>query len=1193
MFLKSLEMQGFKSFPDKTVVRFNKGLTAVVGPNGSGKSNLSDAMRWVLGEQSTKTLRGEKMEDVIFLGTASRKPQGFAAVSLTFDNADRSLAFDADEVTITRRYYRSGESEYTINGAPVRLRDINELFMDTGLGRDGYSMIGQGKIAEIISAKSGERREIFEEAAGISKYRYRKAEAERKLAGAQENLTRLYDILAELEGRVEPLRIQSEKAREFLELSERKKVLEVSLWLLTLEKYQAALREQEQKYLIAKGEDEHLSREIQGLEEQIQEVYKRMQACLTQSEECQSIKQNLQNRIGDLKSEIAVRENDIRHNGETLSRLDSELAALEESSVRREEEAARRETEKAMLEDEGEALRREVEERQQELLALSQEQAGYSGKLEDPNAQVNRIAREISRQNMLILTRENAAADEETRLSGMEGEIASLAAQLDSERETMDGIDGLLTEIAEKKASLENARKGYELKLSARRQKQAELAAEQQRLDLAVKEKLQRAKLLTDLEQNMEGFNYSVKAVMRAAKNGALRGVLGTVTQILDVKPEYAIAVETALGGALQNIVVEDEVAAKAGIRLLSEQKAGRATFLPLTSVKGSMLNEPGLDRYGGFVAVASDLVQADSRYEGVVRFLLGRIAVVEDLDTAIAISRKYGYKFRIVTLDGQQVNVGGSFTGGSAAKNAGILSRKNETAALQAEAEQLKSQKAVLDGRAAELGKEIASLAAHIEGIWAEQITAGEDQIRFEGDRRRYQQNQSQLASRREELERQKAQSGQKIAAARREAEDARAVLDQLEEESRTAKEALSAFQGSRDTLSGRREELMEQISDLTRQEIENRKDLENLSRQIAELRDAVQARGEDRARLEAERASVREQDRRLEAAIVSLRKESEEAAGRIAEYEEKSRQLIARRQELEGETTRLRQQEKEYSARKELAAGELARLDEQKLSAQKDYDQIILRLQDEYQLTRSEAQQSAVPIGDRNKAQQELGSLKSRIRGLGSVNVGAIEEYKEVSQRYTFLKEQVEDAANSKAELEKLIRSLTSDMERMFRESFEAINHNFGQIFTELFGGGKASLTLSDPEDVLNCGIDINVQPPGKIIKSLSALSGGEQAFIAIAIYFAILKVRPAPFCVLDEIEAALDDVNVVKYANYLRVMSGSTQFILITHRRGTMEEADVLYGVTMQERGVSKLLELKVTEIAAKMGDLESQP
>lgn len=588
MFLKSLEMQGFKSFPDKTVIHFNKGLTAVVGPNGSGKSNLSDAMRWVLGEQSTKTLRGEKMEDVIFLGTSSRKPQGFAAVSLTFDNSDRALPVDADEVTITRRYYRSGESEYAINSSAVRLRDINELFMDTGLGRDGYSMIGQGKIAEIISAKSGERREIFEEAAGISKYRYRKAEAERKLLGAQENLTRLYDILSELEGRVEPLRIQSEKAKEFLTLSERKKALEVSLWLLTLEKYQNALREQEQKYLIARGEDEHLSREIEKIEEQIQETYKRMQACLTQNEECQTIRQNLLNRTGDLKSEVAVRENDIRHNEETKARLSAELSAQEESAARREEEAAAKEEQKKALSSAGEELQRKAEEKRKELLSLSAEQEDFSGKLEEANSRVNRIALESSRQNLLILTKENAAADEENRIRGIEGELSSLTTQAGSDGETIEQLEGLLKEIADKKASLENARKGYDLKLSGRKQKLQELSGEQQKLDLSIKEKLQRARLLLDLEQNMEGFNYSVKAVIRAAKNGAIRGVLGTVTQLLSVKPEYSVAVETALGGALQNIVVEDEAAAKAGIRLLSEQKAGRATFLPLTSVKGN-----------------------------------------------------------------------------------------------------------------------------------------------------------------------------------------------------------------------------------------------------------------------------------------------------------------------------------------------------------------------------------------------------------------------------------------------------------------------------------------------------------------------------------------------------------------------------------------------------------------------------
>ena len=1193
MFLKSLEMQGFKSFPDKTVVRFNKGLTAVVGPNGSGKSNLSDAIRWVLGETSSKTLRGEKMEDVIFLGTSTRKPQGFAAVSLTFDNADRFLSVDADEVTITRRYYRSGESEYQINGADVRLKDINELFMDTGLGRDGYSMIGQGKIAEIISSRPSQRREIFEEAAGISKYRYRKAEAERKLSAAEENLVRLYDILSELEGRVEPLRVQSEKAKEFLELSGRKKALEISLWLLDLEKSRKALESQQEKYLLAKGEDERLSREQEAAEGRIQEAYSRMQSCLTRADEFQTLRQNLQARIAQLNQDEAVRKNDAIHNQETLGRLNEELSSLEAGESRRAEELRLLEEDARSAEEQRAMLVSKTEEKRAELSKLSAEQSDYAGRMEETNQEANRVALEISRNNMLVLTQENAAADEETRLNAYLHELETLDTRSQTEQETLVEIDGLLKEIAARQESLENAAKGCQMKLDSRKKRMEEARQNQQAMDLAVKEKLQRAKLLQDLEQSMEGFQYSVKAVMKAAKNGVLRGVQGTVAQLLNVKPEYSVALETALGGALQNIVVTDAGAAKAGIRYLSSQRAGRATFLPVSEIKGgNVLHEPGLSEEPGFVAAASELVEYDPAYTGIVRFLLGRIAVAEDLDAASSIAKRYGYKFRVVTLDGQQVNVGGSFTGGSAAKNQGILSRKNEVAALQQEAKALQLEKQKADARAQEISRELSALNAQLEGIRAEQATAREDQIRFEGELARGKQSREQMASRKAQLEKQKEQSARKAEECRNEAEKARQRLSELETEAARIREALAAFQGSRDTLSERRDAILEEISDLSRQEIAAQKDLENIRRRMDEMK-ASQLSGEDRkARLLEEISKTKSDGQNLEESIRSIREEAEKSALQVTEYEEKGRQMIALRQEIEGETTRFRQEEREISAQKERNAGELARLEEQRLSVQKDYDQIIHRLMDEYEMTRSEAQAEAIPIEDKGAAQQELLSLKNRIRGLGSVNLGAIEEYKEVLERYTFLKEQVDDAAGSKAELEKLIAQLTADMERIFTENFSQINGHFQRIFTELFGGGKACLSLTDPEDVLSSGVEISVQPPGKIIKNLEALSGGEQSFVAIAIYFAILKVRPSPFCVLDEIEAALDDVNVVKYASFLRVMSDKTQFILITHRRGSMEEADVLYGVTMQEQGVSKLLELNVSEIAGRMAELENQ-
>ena len=1187
MRLKSLEIQGFKSFPDKTKISFNQGMTAVVGPNGSGKSNISDAMRWVMGEQSTKTLRGGKMEDVIFSGTASRKAQGAATVSLSFDNSGRELSVDKDEVTITRKYYRSGDSEYLINGEQVRLKDVNELFMDTGLGKDGYSMIGQGKIAEIVGAKSKERREIFEEAAGISKYRYRKSEAERKLEQAQENLLRLYDILGELEGRVEPLRVQSEKAAQFIELADRKKSLEVSLWLKTLDKYKAALKAQENKYLIAKGDEERLALEIERIEEKISDAYEQMKDCLVKSEEYQNIKGNLQNRIAELKSEIAVKQNDIAHNEEHIVRVEEELKRQQESDAEAEAEIAAKEAQREKIKDDLNTLRAEREKKQQELQSLNQQGDDFDSRLQALNAEGNQIVLDLSRFNMTILNLENLSTDEQTRLHGVEQEVSDLETQIQSEQEAIEELKGLLEEIKGKKDGLSNTLSGLSMKLKARQEKYEACHQEYADLDLSVKEKLQKAKLLVDLEQNLEGFAYSVKMVMKSAKDGVLRGIHGTVAQLISVKKEYSVAVETALGGALQQVIVEDESVAKAAIRLLSERKAGRATFLPLTSVKGNLLDVQGLGNYGGYVALASELVTYDEKYAGIVCSLLGRIVIVDDLDTAIAISKKYGYKFRIVTLDGQQVNAGGSFTGGSAAKNQGILSRKNEAERLKQEAERLNGQKTLMEQRLREMSEQIRALQAQIEGANSEMIVANEDQVRFSGDLQRYEQSRLQLLGRKEQLVAQMAESRRRIDESAAGMADAKAQIEELTKRQVVLKEELGRFEGSQGDLTLKRDELSEMLNQFAHREIEWQKDLEAISAVIQEFFSRKQKSEEEKTALLMQKDAYIATVEELKQSISSKEKDGETFVAQIQEYDQKIKAVLEKRQQIEGETTKFRAEEREVSSKKEAAAGELARLEEQKLSAQKDYDNIITRLWEDYELTRSEATAIAVEIDDQNAAQKELNSIKNKIKALGTVNLSAIEEYKEVSERYAFLKEQVDDASRSRDELNRLIAALTKEMESIFSENFQKINENFSRIFVELFGGGKASLTLNDPDDILNSGIEINVQPPGKIIKNLASLSGGEQSFVAIAIYFAILNVRPSPFCVLDEIEAALDDVNVTKYANYLRMLSGKTQFIMITHRRGTMEEADVLYGVTMQEEGVSKLLELKVSEIEGKLG------
>ena len=1188
MLLKSLEIQGFKSFPDKTKITFNQGLTAVVGPNGSGKSNISDAIRWVMGEQSTKTLRGGKMEDVIFSGTATRKPQGSATVSLSFDNTDRTLAVESDEVTITRKYYRSGDSEYLINGSPVRLRDLNELFMDTGLGRDGYAMIGQGRIAEIVSAKSKERREIFEEAAGIAKFRFRRAEAERKLEQAQENLLRLYDILNELESRVGPLREQSEKAAAFLRLSEEKRTLEVSLWLKTLERYRTTLQEQENRWLIAKGDEERLAAEADQIENAIREAAEQMQACLVKSDEYGRIKENLQNRMAQLKAETAVRENELRHTTEELSRLDDELKQQQQSAAQSGQAAKQKEALARQLEKELAEAEERLADKRQELAQLARQGEDADQRLDALTAEGNQIALDLSRLNLLMVTLQNGITDEQARLAQSEQETAALEAQLSSEAETMEGIQGLLEEIAGRKDALENTIRGYEMKQQSRQSRYDQMQQKHQALELTRREKLQRAGLLEDLERNLEGFAHSVRAVMRWKQNQSQRGIHGTVASLLTVPDQYATAIETALGGSLQNIVVADEQVAKACIRRLQQEKAGRATFLPLTSVKGNLLRENGLEDCSGFVGLASQLVQCDLEYQGVLRFLLGRIAVAEDLDAAAALAKKFGYRFRVVTLDGQQVNAGGSFTGGSAVREQGILSRKNEIQRLRTEAGKVEQEQQELAGKAGELLAELGRLKAQIEGARSELVVAGEDAIRFSADQKRYEMNRAQLNQRREQLAVQRAQSEEKIASARQQIAGAKEEIATLTARQEALQRQLAEDQGDQTALSRQREALSEAISQAALKMALLQKDLEGARRDAEDLLKQQSGQKDRTAQLMKRQEELKVTAEELRLSGERLTAEEQDALRQVGEYDERITQVLARRQEIEGETTRLRQEAREASARKEQAAGQLARLDEQKLSAQKDYDSIIQKLWEEYELTRSEAVAIAQPLPDPAEAAKELAALKNRIRSLGTVNLSAIEEYREVSGRYEFLKKQVEDAAHSRDELLNLIRDLTREMERIFRESFDRINRHFGEIFRSLFGGGNASLQLEDEEDVLNCGIEILVQPPGKIIKNLAALSGGEQSFVAIAIYFAILQVRPSPFCVLDEIEAALDDVNVTRYAAYLREICGNTQFILITHRRGTMEEADVLYGVTMQEQGVSKLLELKVTELAASFSD-----
>ena len=1187
MKLKAVEMQGFKSFPDRTKLTFDDGITVIVGPNGSGKSNISDAIKWVFGEQSVKSLRGAKMEDVIFGGSVSRKPTGFAWVSLFIDNTDRSIEIDSDEVVITRRLYRSGESEYRINNNPVRLRDINETFMDTGLGRDGYSVIEQGKIAEIVSAKSTQRREIFEEAAGISKFRYRKTEAERKLQQAEDNLVRLRDIMGELEDRVGPLKAQSEKAKQYLVLAEEKRSLEISLWLEQLAKLGRQLAELEDKTLLAANDKTTAQKRLDEIEREIEEIQKKTQDANLYIEHKRGRIKEYEDAISQAKVDTAVMQNNIEHNDAAIAQLKKELGDSELSASEAEEKLTMLRSGYETCKKEAEELRRTLEASQKALEEKRQEEHRLTAEQGALMLQKEELQGQIHKAELSAETAGTLADETVIRLEALRGQAKDKDEHLSRLREELTGHRTFADELRERLQSLQNSKNGYLYKLKSRSDKQAELESRQRNCEKLAGEKLQRAQVLSDLEKNYESFNNSVKFVMKQAGAGALWGIIGPVSSLIKTENRYATAVEIALGAAIQNIVVQDEGAAKRAIMHLKEKGAGRATFLPLTNIRSNPIKENDMAARGGYVGLASELVQCDDRYREVVASLLGRTVVTEDIDAATAIAKAYGYRYRAVTLDGQVVNAGGSLTGGSVNKNASILSRRGEIDALTAEAKKYSGQAEELEAQLTELRRETNTIQATVDGIEAEEKTAREDLISAETLVKRLAANveeaerlneqalreYDELTARVEQLRRQKISGGELVVK----------LTEEVDRLTKLAAEGIAAHEALAAELSTAAEAVTAlQMEDITRQ-----KDCEAARLAIEQMenqqRGGEAALAELRQRQEhliAENAAIMAEIEEINAGAQSGSSEIETLRRDIKEADEQRDRLEARRNILNRESS-------DVISKREAAANELIRLQEKSADMQDQQNNISTKMWEEYELTRSEAAEKAIVLEDIPAAQKRLSELRGRIRGLGAVNVAAIEEYEEVSGRYRFMKEQIDDAENAKKELTKLITELSAQMSAIFTERFAGINRHFGEIFRELFGGGHAELRLTDATDPLETGIEIIVQPPGKIIKNLSALSGGEQAFVAICIYFAILRVNPAPFVLIDEIEAALDDVNVGKFAAYLHRMTDHTQFISITHRRGTMEQGDVLYGVTMEEEGISKLLRLDVTEMEKKFG------
>ena len=1185
MYLKSLEIQGFKSFPDKTLLQFGSDCTAIVGPNGSGKSNISDAISWVLGEQSPRALRGAKMEDVIFGGTAKRPAVGYAEATLVLDNSDASLRIETPEVMITRRYFRSGESEYYINKQLARLKDINELFMDTGLGREGYSNIGQGRIDEILALKSTDRREIFEEAAGISKFRHRKEDTERRLANTEDNLLRIGDKISELELQVGPLREQAEKAQKYLTFRTELKGLEVTVWLENLKKIAENARKAETDYASAAFILEQAHDELTALyskAEQLSLQYNHQTLQLDQQREhisqMEAERQQEQNEIALLRSEI-------QHHQTNIGRIRQEL---QDQQNRSGGIAGQIESERQKIADNTHALAAANE----NLTAVQQE----AKSLAEQNGEAGQQLVSIRAQQALL---QSQSASVTAQIASMEASMEEVLSRRQTLEEDMTAAKTRKEQIAAQqltcKKSLEQAQDdaqsakntiaGYELRLKARQDKRDGLQKQLNAAGVQLDTLDSKIHMLREMEREYEGFSKAVRLVMQDAAAGKLRGIHGPVSKLIRVDDRYTTAIETALGAAMQNIVVSSEEDGKTAIQMLKRRDGGRATFL--TTIKPQTLQDTVCQRQPGFLSIASGLVSCDEQYRAVIENALGRTVICDTLDNAVRMARACGSRVRIVTLDGQVMNAGGSMTGGSAAKSAGVLTRANTLAKLAEERKALTESAETLKAQTAEA----ASAAAKTEF----ELTAVRGQLREAEDevlRRTEEHKQVQLL--------------------------AAAVTENLENIEKELAHLTSRTGGEEGKLQTLKTQLQQQTSAqeaLRAQETELTGRQTALTEQQQQLADKITALRMDAASIEAARAASENTIAQLQALSEAMQGDVTQKTGLIQEYEsqisaletqvqEKTDGLTASGAQLDGARQMLKeavderaqleakrsQTEKQAQDKNQSILQlerETARLEQKKATSELEEKQIVDKLWDSYELTPGTAEKETVEIESLPAANKRITEVRRKISALGTPNLGAIDEYARVSERYEYLTAQRDDVQHAKSELENIVASITMEMTEIFVREFARIDEYFGKTFEEMFGGGKASLILEDKSAPLECGIEIRVQPPGKQVKTITLLSGGEKAFVAIALYFAILKVRPTPFCMLDEIDAALDDRNVERFANYLHTLSDKTQFIVITHRRGTMEAADVLYGVTMQEQGVSKILRLSLDELAKQLG------
>ena len=1181
MYLKRLEMQGFKSFADKTILEFMPGITTVIGPNGSGKSNISDAIRWVLGEQSMKSLRGAKSEDIIFAGTQNRKSLGFAEASLVFDNSDSRLPVEYNEVVVTRKLYRSGESGYYINKTPCRLKDVLELFMDTGIGKDGYSIIGQGKIDEILSNKSEDRRHIFEEAAGVVKYRVRKAEAEKKLEHTKLNLLRINDILAEIEANIEPLKAQSEKAKKFLSLREELKTIEIGLFIYNINSYKEKLEKIVEDEEILKNDNEQATSKLDAITELKEKLKQEIDSITNEIESMQNIGFESEKEIEKINSEIKVSEERISNNKDNFSRFDKEIEEIKNRNIELEEEKKLKLEKKTNLFSNKEKFQKELDEKEKELEDLTKKLSAKELEIEEKKKQVEANTDLRYEKTANISTIEANLENIEKRKKQLNSEIDLGISELDSTRLTKEEISKTFYEIEAKR---NEAKKQLDSIITRKEEAEGKIKKFDEQINAFSSEyriKESRLKFLQETEREKEGYIKSVKSLLIGCDKDATlkKGSHGVLANIINSPKEYETAIEMALGAAAQNIVTDTENDAKKMVEYLRNNNLGRASFLPIASVKGKRLDKYNAKGITGIAGIAADLVKFDKKYEQIVLSLLGKTIIVDDMDTAIALAKQNNYSFRIVTLKGDLINPSGAITGGSVAqKTVNILGRareiedlKKELSKLKSKIEKIEAEKEEYMNSAEDVLEEITGLEKNLQDIDIVYATDKQKIIAVEENIQKLENRLEKLKAEKVELEKQK---NENIENKEKEEQD---IKDILEENSK-----LNA--------------IIEQFANLNK---DNQRYIDDLNMDVTNLKISVSSFDESEASIDEmverinqdinnnnlsienklnQKDAINQDNVDLEAKILQLKEQIEEINLAVNNSSSKVTELKQNRIEKNNE---LSKQETEFTAQIEVLDGlkeQLLKIDVKKTKLEQDIEAVVSKLWEEYELTPNNVQNYTKP-DNIVETTKKVNSLRSKIKDLGSINIDSIEEYNSTKQRYDFMCEQRLDLENGITKLKKVIQDMTNVMKEQFAKQFAIINKNFGEVFKELFGGGKAELTLTDAENILECGIDINVQPPGKKLQNMTLLSGGEKAFTAIALLFAILKINPSPFCVLDEIEAALDDVNVYRYAEYLKKFTANTQFLVITHRKGTMEAADTVYGITMEENGISKLLSMKL--------------